>query len=318
MTNIGKVASSTGFARSACAEPRPPLPPIAFRRLHLAGCFHRLPPCLRELSASCSSRRRPGPARPATRCCPRRRRATLSVAQAEGIRRALGQDAARPDVERRHDASRSSRTSASSCSDDFGAVERKLGLRADDLNGVTGGRAEPCRSSSAKGQEAALAITMDVTGHEKKADEFAGGRREAVQPNGSGKKTTSQSGRHDVASFHVPAVKPGKTQQTIYFIKDNVLVGVDDRGRGRSDSQAVCRQRDGQLEIGDGLHGRRWSAAAKKQAAWSPRRAGLSSRSALIFAERTLQEQAAAERTRTWRRSLRQRLRRRSKARAVT
>src|SRR5262249_9345104 len=52
--------------------------------------------------------------------------------------------------------------------EDLGSVERKLGLTYDDLKGVTGG--EMSLSLLERKGEAALAITIDVTGHQKQAE----------------------------------------------------------------------------------------------------------------------------------------------------
>ncbi len=53
--------------------------------------------------------------------------------------------------------------------EDFGAIEKKLGLTYDDLKGVTGGEMS-LSLIDRKGQEASLAVTIDVTGHQKQAD----------------------------------------------------------------------------------------------------------------------------------------------------
>ena len=53
--------------------------------------------------------------------------------------------------------------------DEFGATPRKLGITVDDIKGVTGGELS-YSIIERKEPEAILAITMDVTGHEKEAD----------------------------------------------------------------------------------------------------------------------------------------------------
>jgi hypothetical protein len=109
--------------------------------------------------------------------------------------------------------------------EDFGAVERKLGLTYDDLKGVTGG--EMSLSLIERKGEAALAITIDVTGHQKQAegmiaavDKRFGQRR--------GTRRTEKVGDTTFTVFNIPARGDKKAQQTVYFIKENVLVGIDD------------------------------------------------------------------------------------------
>ncbi len=53
--------------------------------------------------------------------------------------------------------------------EDFGSIERKLGLTYDDLKGVTGGEMS-LSLIERKGKEASLAVTIDITGHQKQAD----------------------------------------------------------------------------------------------------------------------------------------------------
>ena len=116
--------------------------------------------------------------------------------------------------------------------EEFGAVERKLGLTWDDLKGVTAGEMS-LSLIERKGQEAALAITIDVTGHEKEADGLLAAveKRFAAR---NGKKTTTNVGDTTLQVFTVPTEAAGKTQQTIYFIKDNLLCGVDDRAEAEA------------------------------------------------------------------------------------
>jgi hypothetical protein len=110
--------------------------------------------------------------------------------------------------------------------EDFGSVERKLGLTYDDLKGVTGG--EMSLSLLERKGEAALAITIDVTGHQKQAE----GMIAAVEKRLAGRrgtKRTEKVGDTTLTLFNIPAQGDKKAQQTVYFIKDNVLVGIDDR-----------------------------------------------------------------------------------------
>jgi hypothetical protein len=110
--------------------------------------------------------------------------------------------------------------------DEFGAVRGKLGFIADDLKGVTAGELS-LSIIERKDRDAAMAITMDVSGKEKEAIEFvnAAGDRLAAR---KGQRTSKKVGDTTLTIFTVPTETAGKTQQTVYFIKDNLLVGVDD------------------------------------------------------------------------------------------
>lgn len=116
--------------------------------------------------------------------------------------------------------------------DEFGSVERKLGLKWDDLKGVTAGELSGAIIER-KGQEAALAITIDVVGHEKQAAGLLAAVEKRFVARG-GKKTTSRVGDTTLQVFAVPTETAGKTQQTVYFVKDNLLCGIDDRAEAEA------------------------------------------------------------------------------------
>lgn len=111
--------------------------------------------------------------------------------------------------------------------EDFGSIERKLGLTYDDLKGVTGGEMS-LSLIERKGKEASLAITIDVAGHQKQADGMLAAieKRFAAR---KGTKSTAKAGDTTLQVFNIPAQGDAKAQQTVYFIKDNLLVGIDDR-----------------------------------------------------------------------------------------
>ncbi len=116
--------------------------------------------------------------------------------------------------------------------EEIGAVERKLGITWDDLKGVTSGEMS-LAIIERKTPDAVLAITIDVTGHEQEADGLLAAieKRFAAR---SGQKTTVKVGDTTLLVFDVPTDTPAKQQQTIYFIKDNVLCGVDDRAEAEA------------------------------------------------------------------------------------
>src|SRR4051812_46863119 len=105
--------------------------------------------------------------------------------------------------------------------EDFGAIERKLGLTYDDLKGVSDGEMS-LSLIERKGKEASLAVTIDVTGHQKQADDLLAAieKRFAAR---KGRVSTAKAGEVTLQVFNIPAQGDGKAQQTIYFIKDNLL-----------------------------------------------------------------------------------------------
>ena len=150
--------------------------------------------------------------------------------------------------------------------EDFGSIEKKLGLTYDDLKGVTGGEMS-LSLIEIKGRDASLAITIDVTGHEKQAEGMlAAAEKRFASRNGHKKIEISAGTKLQV--FTVPTETKGKTQQTVYFVKDNVLVGIDDPAEANAilkrfagnatdnlksvkayqATMASCRREAGQLE----------------------------------------------------------------------
>src|SRR6185503_16844898 len=124
--------------------------------------------------------------------------------------------------------------------EDFGALEKKLGFQYDDLKGVTGGEMSVSLIER-KEQDAALAITIDVTGHEKQATGFLAAIEKRFAGRG-GKRTTAKSGGTTLEVFSVPGEAGSKKlQTTIYFIKDNLLCGIDDR----AEAEAILKRFDG-------------------------------------------------------------------------
>src|SRR4051794_9166914 len=109
--------------------------------------------------------------------------------------------------------------------EDFGAIEKKLGLTYDDLKGVTGGEMS-LSLIERKGQDAALAITIDVTGHQKQAVELIAAAANRFAKRGGRRSQENVDG----TTFNVFSVPNGdRTQRTIYFIKGALLCGIDDR-----------------------------------------------------------------------------------------
>ncbi|HEX4413215.1 MAG TPA: hypothetical protein VH107_06270 [Lacipirellulaceae bacterium] len=123
--------------------------------------------------------------------------------------------------------------------DEYDALERKLGLTLEELKGVTGGELS-LAIIERKTPDAAMAITIDVTGHEKEAEQLLD-RIEKTFARRGGKKSNAKSGDTSLVVFDAPADKGGAKLQTVYFLKDNLLCGVDDR----AEAEAMLKRFDG-------------------------------------------------------------------------
>jgi hypothetical protein len=123
--------------------------------------------------------------------------------------------------------------------DKYQAMETKLGVKFDDIKGVSSGELSLALIER-KGQDAALAMTMDVTGHAKQADTMLTAVEKRFTARG-GKKTTEKLGDATLQVFQMPALKGGGTQTTVYFIKDDLLCGIDDR----AEAEAILKRFDG-------------------------------------------------------------------------
>ncbi len=124
-------------------------------------------------------------------------------------------------------------------SDEFGATERKLGITLDDLKGVTGGELS-LSIIERKFPDATMAITINVTGHQKEADGLLARIERSFAKRG-GKKSNSKVGDTTLIVFDIPAQKSAAKQQTVYFLKDDLLCGADDRG----EVEAMLKRFDG-------------------------------------------------------------------------
>ena len=111
--------------------------------------------------------------------------------------------------------------------EDFGAIERKLGLTYDDLSGISD-REMSLSLIERKGKEASLAVTIDVTGRQRQADELLAAIEKRFTAR-RGRRSTARAGDTTLEVFDLPSRRDETAQQTVYFIKDNLLVGIDDR-----------------------------------------------------------------------------------------
>jgi hypothetical protein len=174
--------------------------------------------------------------------------------------------------------------------EDFGAIERKLGLTYDDLKGISAGEMS-LSLIERKGKEASLAVTIDVTADPKQADALLASIEKRFAGR-KGTKSTSTAGDTTLEVFKIPAQGDGQAQQTVYFIKNNLLVGIDDR----AEAEAIIKRFGGNST--DNLKSlaayqatmakcRREAGNLEPEARWFVDPFGF------IFADRTLHEQTS-------------------------
>lgn len=174
--------------------------------------------------------------------------------------------------------------------EDFGAIERKLGLTYDDLKGVTAGEMS-LSLIERKGTEASLAVTIDVAADPKQADSLLASieKRFATR---KGTRSTSKAGDTTLEVFKIPAQGDSQAQQTVYFVKDDLLIGIDDR----AEAEAIIKR-----FAGNSTDNLKSLAAYQATMAKCQREAGKLEPEArwfidpfgFIFADRTLHEQTS-------------------------
>ncbi len=173
--------------------------------------------------------------------------------------------------------------------DKYRAVEEKLGITWDDLDGVAAGEMS-LSLIERKGEDAVLAITIDVTDHAQQAEELLAAIEKRFAARG-GRRENLNSGDTAMRVFTVPSDAGSPQQKTVYFIKDNVLCGIDDR----SEADAMLKRFTG--EPNDNLRAvsaytttmdrcRREAGRLQPEARWFVEPFGF------IFAARTLEKTA--------------------------
>jgi hypothetical protein len=117
--------------------------------------------------------------------------------------------------------------------DKFGTVSTSLGFVWDDLKGVPSGELafgvieQPEKIAS-------LALIMDVTGRDSQAEAFLAAVDKRLTARGGVKREVESNGA-TLIIHDVPAKNPKDDPlQTVYFIHDNVLVGIN--GRDQADA----------------------------------------------------------------------------------
>lgn len=112
--------------------------------------------------------------------------------------------------------------------DKYDNIQNKLGITYDDLGGVPSGELSLAILEKPEGRDAPIVITIDVTDHLTEAAALIKAAEERFGARG-GRKSTSKQGDTPFTVFEVPAAESGiSIQKTVYFIKDNILVGTDD------------------------------------------------------------------------------------------
>jgi hypothetical protein len=116
--------------------------------------------------------------------------------------------------------------------DKYRAVEEKLGINWEDLEGVPAGEMS-LSIIERSGEDAALAITIDVTGREEEAESLLGVIQKRFAARG-GRKARVDQGGSNLEVFTIPGDQGSPPQTTVYFIQDNVLCGIDDRAEAEA------------------------------------------------------------------------------------
>jgi len=119
----------------------------------------------------------------------------------------------------------------------FGVIQERLGITWDDLEGVPSGELS-LAIIERPGRDAALAITMDVTGRGPQAEALIAAVEKRFTGRGGSKRTVQSAGT-TLLVFDVPAADPNAPLlQTVYFVRDNVLCGVN----GRDEAEAMLKR----------------------------------------------------------------------------
>jgi hypothetical protein len=121
--------------------------------------------------------------------------------------------------------------------DKFGTVTNRLGFTWDDLQGVSAGELSFAVIARPE-HDASLAITMDVTGRETAAKNFLAAVEKRLAAQGGVKREVEAAGAK-LTIFDTPAKNAtDDPTQTVYFLRDNVLVGIN----GREEAEAMLKR----------------------------------------------------------------------------
>ncbi len=127
--------------------------------------------------------------------------------------------------------------------DKFSILRDKLGFTLDDLQNVPGGEMS-LGLIERPGQKAALAITIDISGHEQQAAALLATIEKNFAARGAPKQIVKKNDT-SLLVFTFPARRHhGSPVQTVYFLHEGVLCGVDDL----SEAKAMLRRFSGKAE----------------------------------------------------------------------
>lgn len=105
-------------------------------------------------------------------------------------------------------------------------VKDKLGITYSDLQDIAGGEIG-IGMIEIKDGRAAVALTVDTTGHQRQLDTLLAKVDKELAKIGATKSTTDHDGTTFV-TFDIPPQKKGDiARQTVYFVKDNILCATD-------------------------------------------------------------------------------------------
>jgi hypothetical protein len=117
--------------------------------------------------------------------------------------------------------------------DKYDVIKEKLGITWTDLDGVPAGELS-LSILERKEKTAALVLTIDVTDHKTQADRLMAAVARRFADRGARKEVVESNGT-SLTLFTIRAAGANAApQETVYFIKDNVLCGVDDRGEAEA------------------------------------------------------------------------------------
>jgi hypothetical protein len=115
----------------------------------------------------------------------------------------------------------------------FSLVTDKLGITWDDLEGVSAGEVS-LSLIDRKDRPAALAITIDVTNRSAEATKLLSAVEQRFVSR-RGKKATADRNGTTLHTFTAPGSGANaRPQETVYFIKDNILCGIDDAAEAQA------------------------------------------------------------------------------------
>ncbi|MGE3244609.1 MAG: hypothetical protein AB7I57_26340 [Pirellulales bacterium] len=119
----------------------------------------------------------------------------------------------------------------------FGDLQNRLGFTYDDLHGVIAGELA-LAVIDRPGKDASLAILMDVTGRDAAVKNYLAAVDKRLTAQGGVKEEIKADGA-TLTTYLIPA-KNGKDDpiETIYFQRDNVLVGIN----GREQAEAMLKR----------------------------------------------------------------------------